>query len=152
MPEPQHRVATTRKVSLADFGDDLTDSYAIVTLADFEEVSRVAAIKFDEMTNLEATKQMLEVATKHFVSGKIATLNANGESELVDMRPEHIQASISMIGRLYQVVMGVIPDPKVTSTTTETSSIPSPSSEPSESANSTRTTSSTEPAPASPTQ
>lgn len=144
MTATDRRVAVTRKLSLADFGDDLQDSYVIVTLADFEEVSAISELEFEKMTNLEATKEMLEIGKKHFVAGKIALLNEVGESELVDMKPDDIQASAAIIGGIYGAVMGVIPDPKVTSTTMETSPTPSHSNEPSATGSSMKTTLSTE--------
>jgi hypothetical protein len=123
--EKSHRrVAVTRKVDLAEYGDGLSESYAIVTMADLQEVSEISELEFEKMTNLEATRRMLDIAQKHFISGKIAILSPSGGLELVDMEPGDIQSSARIVGALYSAVMGVIPDPKDISTPTVTSPTP----------------------------
>lgn len=141
MTEVQRRIAITRKVSLADYADGWDDCYAIVTLADFHEKSETQSIKdkITAMTDIEATKFMLDVDMKHFVSGKIQVLDAADTPELVAMKAEDIATSERIISDLYLTIMGVTLDPKATQTTTDTSPTPDPTNEPLPAENSTKT-------------
>lgn len=116
MTATKRRPAITRKVDLSDFSDDYQDCYAVVRLADFEEVSKINETDFTVMTNIDALRFGLQIVKQHFVSGKTRLITTDGVGELVDMEASDLGASTEMINSLYLTIMGVTLDPKATTT------------------------------------
>lgn len=144
MTQARRRVAVTRRVDLSPYGDDLKDCYAIVTLTDFRGRQEVLTKDPESLTNVQATKLMVDVVQEHFVSGKIAIINDAGTTELVDMTKEDVDATEEILMAMYSTVMGVTADPKALSIPTEKLSSPSPMPERSNGESNTKTMSHSE--------
>src|SRR4051812_16195204 len=94
MTEITERVALTRRVSLAEFGedDDWKDCYAIVILVDFDQATAVSQIETATMTNIQATEHMFEICKPNFVGGKIRVISSDGTYKLIDMKADHMKS------------------------------------------------------------
>ncbi len=121
------RLAITKRIDLSSVADGWDDCYVIVSGATFGEAAELAGVDFKSLSAADAAATSLKIATDHFVSGKIRVLGDNNEPELVDMEADDIAGSPSVLELVSAGVLGVIVDPKASSTPTETS----PTSEPS---------------------
>lgn len=123
------RLAITRRVDLSDISDGWDGCYAIVTPASYADAVGLVGTDLESMSDTDKAEQSTKLVQDHFVSGKIMILNDKGEAELVDMEVDDIQGSTEIFSRVTEAVYGVTPDPKASSTATETSPTTKPTSE-----------------------
>lgn len=116
MDDKERRIALTKKVNLAGIADGWDECYAIVTLAPFGELNELLTKDFTGMKYLDVIKYEMGVVDKHFVSGKILTINAKGETTLEPMVTKDISQYSTIADMLYGAVIGVDLNPKDTRT------------------------------------
>lgn len=138
------RVGAVKKLSLASLADGWDDCYVVVTLMTKANAIEWGDLKPQEMTETEALEAETKIAKEHFVSGKIMILNDSLESELQDMQADDIEGVAGMADLIVMGILGVAPDPKGISTTTETLPTSQPTDETLNSISSTSQPSSTE--------
>jgi hypothetical protein len=112
MTAPKRRLALTKRVSLANLSEGWDECYAIIRPATYQEYQEFLALDVADMTPADQMKVEIEMVTEHFVSGKILILDAEGESQLEDMKPEDIRASLPLANTLFFEILGVKLDPK----------------------------------------
>lgn len=133
-PEDTRRVAITKKVSLAEVADGWEECYAVVSLANFNDLTELDATDLDKMKTLDIVKFEIGVVEKHFVSGKILLTQPDGTVALADMLIDDIKSSPRLIDLLYSEIMGLTLDPK------DTSKVATNNSAPTSDSNTTKTT------------
>lgn len=135
----RRRPAATRTLSLAPYGDDLKDCYAVFVLARFEEMTQLTVDEQKHKSVEDQLKFRLEIAKKHFVRGQINVLDDNGQVVPAEMVPDDLGTTPGLVQDAYMTIIGVTPDPKVTSTTMVESPTSPDTNEQSPSENSSKT-------------
>lgn len=136
MPRP---LSARKRVGLEGIEDNWTsECYADIRPATYDEYLEWKSLNIKDKTEAEWAKYEIDFVKKHLIGGKVFVLNDQNEDELDDLVSEHIEASRALADRLFLSIVGVIVDPKGSSTATETSPTNKVSTEPSKSTSNTK--------------
>jgi hypothetical protein len=104
------RLAIAKRVSLEGLGPNWGDEcYALMMPATYTDM--LEADQIDAKSKQEQVSFQIEFLKRHFVSGKIRILTGE-DSELVDMEPNDVEASVALSDRLFLACLGDDLDPK----------------------------------------
>lgn len=124
------RLAITKRVNLEGIGEGwTTECFALVTPANYNEFIGFTKLQDEGKSNTELVEFQLDFVKKHYVSGKVLTLNDENEQVVDDMQSEDIDESKALADKLFGEIVGINLDPKDTSIATETSPTQTPSTE-----------------------
>ncbi|MFM9793299.1 hypothetical protein [Streptomyces turgidiscabies] len=107
------QLAITKKTSLAEF-EGWEDCFLIWRPATFKDKRELKGMNTDNVSEEDAADAIFKKVSEKIVSGKVRVLSDEGESQLVDYKPEHLeQLPYDFISRLYMEINGVkFEDPK----------------------------------------
>ncbi|HET6925002.1 MAG TPA: hypothetical protein VFH39_04190 [Candidatus Saccharimonadales bacterium] len=140
MATPSRKWSISKRVSFAELGDGWQDCYATVSELSYLERSEFVDRRNDVLAGNDAKDSdlaayVLSLVKAHFVDGKMLD-----DGQVVDMTVDDLDtAPGSVINLLLDGTLGVVPDPKGSSTGTETSPTTTPTPELPTNTNSTKT-------------
>lgn len=115
------RLAITKRVDLSDLAEGWDGCYALVAPASYDEATELAETDIATLTQAQVSAINFKFAKDHFVSGKVMVLNDDNQPELGEMQVDDIGISAELINRINNAVLGATPDPKASTTATESS-------------------------------
>ena len=117
------QLAITKTVDLSSIAPGWDGCFVTVTPAAYGEFIELTKLQVGSASQTDILVKGLEISRSHFVTGQVMALDSDNKPEKVEMEVDDLDANRDIADLVLQEVLGVAPDPKGSSTETETSSI-----------------------------
>jgi hypothetical protein len=130
---PTRQLSIAKKFSLADVGEGWQDCYVLYRPATVRDLIAFKDMNPEQMQESESIEFILKFDKEHALGGKVLVLQ-DDETKHVDLTKDDIEAlAPSILGELFQLIIGASTDPK------DTPKVQPPGNEPSIPKNTTKT-------------